>query len=205
MCGNYLLVTIADLGKTQNIFRIDLNSGAMKQITFGQHNDGAACSPDEKSIAYYSLDAGKTEIFKLPIDGGTPQKMSDLGTGATFSPDGKLLAFRYTQGTAADYHLKIAVVPAAGGPVIHEFEIDPREDHVRILFTPDSKGLAYSIYDGGVANLWVQPLSGGPLKQLTFFKSMRIGDFAFSRDGKSIALLRGGVTSDVVLIRDTRR
>jgi len=205
-CGDYLLVTIADLGKTQNIFRIDLKSGAMEQITFGQHNDGAACSPDEKSIAYYSLDAGKSEIFKIPIDGGTPQKMSDLpGFGATFSPDGKLLAFRSSQGTAADYHLKIAVVPATGGPVVHEFETDPRADHIRMLFTPDSKGLAYSILDGGVANLWVQPLSGGPLKQLTFFKSMRIGDFAFSHDGKSIALLRGGVTSDVVLIRDAHR
>src|SRR5262249_2419138 len=169
MCGNYLLVTIADLGKTQNIFRIDLKSGAMKQITFGQHNDGAACSPDEKWIAYYSLDAGKTQIFKVPIDGGTPQKMSDLPCfGATFSPDGKLLGFRSSQGTAANYHLKIAVVPAAGGPVVHEFETDPRTEHVRMLFTPDSKSIAYSIYDGGAANLWVQPLLGGPLKQLTF-------------------------------------
>jgi eukaryotic-like serine/threonine-protein kinase len=206
MCGDYLLVTIADLGKTQNIFRIDLKSGAMKQITFGQHNDRPACSPDEKSIAYYSLDAGKTEVFKVPIDGGTPQKMSDLpGFGATFSPDGRLLAFRYTQGTAADFRHKIAVIPANGGPALYNFEVDARVTNSRILFTPDGKGLVYPIYDSDAANLWVQPLSGGPLKQLTFFKSMRIGDFAFSHDGKSIALLRGGVTSDVVLIRDARR
>jgi eukaryotic-like serine/threonine-protein kinase len=206
VCGNYLLVTIADLGKTQNIFRIDLTSGAIKQITFGQHNDGTACSPDAKWIAYYSLDGGKTEVFKVPIDGGTPQKMSDLsGSGATFSPDGKLLAFRYSQGTAADFRHKIAVIPADGGHVIYDFEEDPRAGANRILFTPDSKGIAYPIHDAGAGNLWVQPLSGGPLKQLTFFKSMRIGDFAFSHNGKSIALLRGGFTSDVVLIRDARR
>lgn len=177
----------------------------MKQITFGQLNIYPACSPDGKWIAYQSRDGGKTEVFKIPIDGGTPQKMSDLpGSGATFSPDGRLLAFRYSQGTAADFHFKIAVVPAAGGPAVYDFEMDARTMGDRIRFTPDSKGLVYPINHAGAGNLWVQPLSGGPLKQLTFFKSMRIGDFAFSRDGKSIALLRGGVTSDVVLIRDTR-
>jgi WD40-like Beta Propeller Repeat len=132
--------------------------------------------------------------------------MSDLsGSGARFSPDGKLLAFRYSQGSTADFHHKIAVVPADGGPVVYDFEEDPRARGNRILFTPDSKGIAYPIYDAGAGNLWVQTLSGGTLKQFTFFKSMRIGDFAFSRDGKSLALLRGEVTSDVVLIRDARR
>ena len=206
VCGDYLLVTIADLGKTQNIFRIALKGGTVQQITFGQQNMYPACSPDGKWIAYQSRDGGKTEVFKVPIDGGTPVKMSDLpGSGATFSPDGKLLAFHYSQGTAANFRHKIAVVPSTGGPVLYDFEEDARTRDNRIAFTPDSKGIAYPIYDAGAGNLWVQPLSGGPLKQLTFFKSMRIDDFAFARDGRSIALLRGEIRSDVVLIRDARR
>ena len=57
--------------------------------------------------------------------------------------------------------------------------------------------------DGSVGNFWVQPLAGGPPKQLTSFSSEIIQDFAFSADGKSMALLRGNVAKDVVLIQDT--
>src|SRR5262249_49898427 len=155
---------------------------------------------DGKWMVYHSRDGGKAEVFKLPIQGGTPQKLSDLpGFLASFSPDGKMIVFRYSQGTSENFHHKMAVIPASGGSPLYTFELDPRDRGLRIQFTPDNKGLAYPVYEAGAANLWVQPLSGGPIKQLTFFKSMRIEDYAFSPDGKSIALLRGGVTSDVVL------
>ena len=143
-------------------------------------------------------------IYKIPVDGGTPQKLSELrGYKPTFSPDGKLVAFNYVEGqTAANFHLKIAVIPADGGAALHTFDTDPRL-RSRIHFTPDGKGLAWPINNGGVGNIWVQPLAGGPPKKFTSFPSEMIEDFAFSRDGKSIALLRGQVTKDVVLIKDT--
>ena len=40
--------------------------------------------------------------------------------------------------------------------------------------------------------------------QLTNFKTGRIFNFDWSRDGKWLALARGSVTSDVVLISDLR-
>jgi Tol biopolymer transport system component len=205
-CGKYTLITIVDLGKTMNIFRVDPNSGAMTQMTFGQRASSPACSPDGKWMVYHSRDGGRSEVFKLPIDGGTPQQMSDLGGFIpSYSPDGKMIVFRYNQGTSADYHHKIAVIPASGGAPLYTFDVDPRARDPRIVFTPDNKGLAYPIYSAGAANLCVQPLSGGPLRQLTFFKSMQIRDFAYSPDGKTIALIRGSLTSDVVLIKDTGR
>jgi Tol biopolymer transport system component len=60
-------------------------------------------------------------------------------------------------------------------------------------------------HDGGTGNIWVQRLAGGTPKQFTSFQSEMIEDFAFSRDGKSIAVLRGHVTKDVVLIKDANR
>jgi hypothetical protein len=41
---------------------------------------------------------------------------------------------------------------------------------------------------------------GGPPKQLTNFKDQRIFNFSSSRDGKQLALSRGTINSDVVLI-----
>ena len=43
-------------------------------------------------------------------------------------------------------------------------------------------------------------LDGGQPKQLTEFKDQRIFNFAWSRDGKQLALARGVVNSDVVLL-----
>jgi len=50
----------------------------------------------------------------------------------------------------------------------------------------------------------MQPLDGGPPRQVTDFKSDRIFGFEWSRDGKQLALARGTESSDVVLISGFR-
>ena len=57
---------------------------------------------------------------------------------------------------------------------------------------------------GGVGNLWSLPLDGGSAKQITDFKSDLIYYFAYSRDGKQLALARGNYTRDAVLITESR-
>jgi hypothetical protein len=48
----------------------------------------------------------------------------------------------------------------------------------------------------------VQPLDGGRPSQLTRFTDTRpIGSFAWSRDGKRLAIARVTVTNDIVLFR----
>ncbi len=55
-----------------------------------------------------------------------------------------------------------------------------------------------------VSNIWSLPLDGTPAKQLTNFRSDQIFFHAWSRDGKQLALARGSVTSDAVLISNFR-
>jgi len=64
--------------------------------------------------------------------------------------------------------------------------------------------LTYIDESNGVDNIWSQPVNGGSRKALTNFKSDRISSFAWSRDGKRLAISRGPVTTDVVLLRDFR-
>lgn len=54
------------------------------------------------------------------------------------------------------------------------------------------------------SNISSQPLDGGPPRQLTDFKPDRVFSFAWSRDGKQLALARGTLTNDVILISDFR-
>ena len=71
-------------------------------------------------------------------------------------------------------------------------------------WTPDGRALRYIDTQGGVSNIWSQPLDGTKPVQLTNFKTGRIFNFDWSRDGKWLALARGTTTSDVVLISDLR-
>lgn len=64
--------------------------------------------------------------------------------------------------------------------------------------------MLYSFRDNNADNLWLQPLDGSLGKQVTQFKSERIADFHWSFDGAKLALVRGHVESDVVLMRDTK-
>ncbi|MCM3874029.1 MAG: hypothetical protein ND895_25355, partial [Pyrinomonadaceae bacterium] len=73
-----------------------------------------------------------------------------------------------------------------------------------IRWTSDGRGLTYINTQGGVSNIWRQPLNGGEPVQLTNFTTGRIFNFDWSRDGKWLALARGSVTSDVVLISQLR-
>ena len=67
-------------------------------------------------------------------------------------------------------------------------------------WSPDGRSIVYvDTSKDGVGNLWAQPISGGQPKKLTTFTSEQIYGFAYSRDGKQIALSRGTATSDVLL------
>jgi Tol biopolymer transport system component len=89
------------------------------------------------------------------------------------------------------------------GQMIKNFEYDSRHEGV-LRFSPDGKGLVYPIRDKGVDNLYLQPLDGGPGRQLTNFTSLKIYSYQWSPDGKSLALVRGDSPSDLVLIKDAK-
>jgi Tol biopolymer transport system component len=93
----------------------------------------------------------------------------------------------------------MAVIPFEGGPPLKIFDIQGGRDR-SIRWTPDGRAMAYIVTEDGVSNIWSQPLSGGKPKQLTDFKTQNIANFAWSRDGKYLALSRGGSNGDVVLI-----
>ena len=71
-------------------------------------------------------------------------------------------------------------------------------------FSYDGHSLIYINTQNGVSNLWSQPLDGGAPKQITDFKSDLIYRFAYSRDGKQLALARGNVSRDAVMISESK-
>src|SRR5262249_19089032 len=98
-----------------------------------------------------------------------------------------------------DRKTKVVIIPFDGGAPIQilDYTFDPMP---WLRWAPDGHSLIYNDTNHGANNLWRLPLDGGPPQQITDFKSEQIWYFDFTRDGKQLAVARGGATTDVVLI-----
>ncbi|HSS96613.1 MAG TPA: hypothetical protein VLK33_06280, partial [Terriglobales bacterium] len=75
-----------------------------------------------------------------------------------------------------------------------------------IRFSRDGKGIVYPVSDHGVENLWLQSMDGSKGRQLTNFTGEQIGNgYHWSPDGSKLAVIRGHLDSDVILIRDMQQ
>ncbi len=159
-------------------------------------------APDGKWIYYTTIRDGRGAIARIPASGGSPQTLINGQVWrAVLSPDGTKFACNYLDETKAGWRL--AVLPVSGDVPISVFDA-PLSMHRVIQWTPDGERLAYVVTRDGVSNIWTQPVSGGPASQLTDYKSDRIFNFAWSRDGKRLALAHGWESSDVALIQNFR-
>ncbi len=196
--GRYVVFTSTRSGAV-NIWRMDIDGANPKQLTNGNFDYNSSCSPDGKWVVYVHENSGTPTLWKVSIDGGNPVQLTDKDAGnPVFSPDGKLIACSYGNG-------KVAIITSEGGQPRKVLDIPtPFIVEPGFQWTSDGRALTYADRRGGVSNIWNQPLDGGPPKQVTDFRSDEIFSFAWSRDGKQLALARGIETGDVVLVSDSR-
>jgi Tol biopolymer transport system component len=71
-----------------------------------------------------------------------------------------------------------------------------------VRWSPDGQSIAFVNSPGGLSDIWLQPLDGSPPRPQTAFKAEQILAFDWSHDGRSLAVVRGVETSEVVLIRN---
>jgi dipeptidyl aminopeptidase/acylaminoacyl peptidase len=72
-------------------------TGTSVELTkgFDQQVDEIVLSPDEKTIYFTAGDRGKSPVFRIPFNGGTPEKViaNVFAANLRISPDGKSLVF----------------------------------------------------------------------------------------------------------------
>lgn len=184
-----------------NIWRLDADWSNPEQLTKGTVEVNPNCSANGQRVVYQSMTTtGDWTIWKVSINGGQPvQLCKEWSANPSFSPDGKWIAFAYQPDPKNPP--KLAIIPSDGGTPTKTFELPSTGNAWPTAWTPDGRALTFIDTRNGVGNLWNQPVSGGPPKRLTNFKSEQIFNFAWSRDGR-LALSRGTVQTDVVLIKN---
>jgi Tol biopolymer transport system component len=87
------------------------------------------------------------------------------------------------------------VIPTGGG-VMTRYETVPTS----ASWAADGRALIYVDTRGGVSNVMRQPLTRSAPAALTHFAAEQIFNYAVSPDQKQLAVVRGRVSSDVVLV-----
>ena len=198
--GRLVYVSYTPGNQQVSIWRMDATGENPKKLTSGLMDYTPQCSPDSHWVYY--RDVTSDLLMRVPMDGGTVQKVSDLQMQGLYdlAPDGATAIF-VTVSHAEGHKERVVEVAVEGGQV--EREIALQKPHSgRIQYSPDGKAIEYAVRENGVDNLWRQPLDGSAGKWETEFKAEQIGAFQWAPDGKRLALVRGHTDSDVVLIRD---
>lgn len=202
--GKFILFD-TDRSGIPNIWRIEIDGSKPRQLTFRADNYNPSIAPDGRWFAFSSWVKGPMLIMKSSTEGGEAIQLSESnGSAPVVSPDGKLIAYVHYEEQPRNY--QIEVMDANGGKPIKRFELPPTYYWRRgvIKWTRDGSALQYIDTRQGVSNIWSQPLSGGPARQVTDFKSDYIQVFDWSLDGKSLAVARFSVSTDVLLMTNTK-
>jgi DNA-binding winged helix-turn-helix (wHTH) protein/Tol biopolymer transport system component len=197
--GRYVVFHSIRGGKNDsNIWRMDIDGGNLKQLTFDKKNFVPAVSSDNRYVYYKSWDKNIGELRRVPIDGGELEILTDKETTwATFSPDGKLFAALYRTDKR-----RLAIFSAETNQLIKQFDL-PKTAVIdmRPRWTPDNSAIIYRDANFGY---WSQSVNGGEPAKLEGLPKEQLFTHAFSKDGKQFAFVRGQIIRDVILINNFR-
>jgi serine/threonine protein kinase len=176
-------------------------SGELKELTEGPDDEGTTCTPDGNTIFFAHWQNGDN-LMRYSNGVATPIHMAgSLASAPHISPDGKQLLYSQIVGEGANQKFQFVIESIDGGPPLKVLPTSITSSNPR--WSPDGQGIVYSQEaepDGHA--LFYQPIAGGPPTQLTHFDAepYAIASFAFSPDGKKIAVTRSrDADSDLIL------
>jgi DNA-binding winged helix-turn-helix (wHTH) protein/Tol biopolymer transport system component len=194
-----------------NIEKIDVGGGNLAKLTNG--NDGQRrspqISPDGSSLYYIFRDSKGSKIMRLnSFDQKEEIWFEDekvsCGLYLQMSPDGKYLTcpnWRPRTSNDADKHnAELAVISIETKSVFQYIPIERVSPNFR--FSPDSKAIEFiAALDSGTQIMRQHFNQSEPTAILSMPKD-RIFNFAWSKNGKNLAISRGQQIRDAVLLTD---
>ena len=199
--GNSVLFSMPNKqSKAINVWRLDLQSGTAGALTKGAADQNAVCAPDSKSFLYTTLVKGKSLLMTMPMSGGQPKQLGDkVVEFATYSPDGQQVAALAVSGSGVNFRSMIEILPVQGGLPVKTFT-PIRSLSSTFQYSGDGNSLYYAVTAKGVSNMVSQPIGIETVMPMTSFTDLQIYGYDYDWKNKRVAISRGRLNSDVVLL-----
>ncbi len=187
------------VGNSTKLYRSDSDGGNLRELA---SVSATSCSPDG---TWYTFLDNEANLYRTSVAGGTPKLLFKASrTRNAISPDGSRIFTTYQAPTGAILSDFVAVIDAETGQ--KQFSFQPPSGIGTIRWSPDGKAIQYGLTRNGAGNIWEQPLSNQSPRQLTHFPpGLNINGFAWSGDGRQLAIVRGTTTSNVVILSSFRQ
>jgi eukaryotic-like serine/threonine-protein kinase len=201
VCPDGKILFVSDRSGIHQIWRMDSDGSHQEHLTDSVGDYSPTCSPNSQWFVYEGFAPGGYFLFKMPTKGGPAIQLTDRSSfltarssPAAISPDGKWIAFFYLDQSTN------ATIMSFDGSQQRQTTGRLPTTSLCCSWSSDSGSLEYFDVLEGIPNLWSVPLSGGAARQITHFTSQEpVRDFALSKDGKQLAILRGTENGDAVL------
>ncbi|HWC99404.1 MAG TPA: hypothetical protein VG456_21745 [Candidatus Sulfopaludibacter sp.] len=148
--------------------KIPVDGGKVETIESGfanRINNDHTLSPDGTMIAISdsSQDTRQSQVYVLPIGGGTPRKVTQKSPSYFhgWSPDGKTLAFCGERNGNFDVY----TIPAAGGEETRLTTAEGLDDGPE--YSPDGKYIYFNSVRTGLMQIWRMKPDGSDQEQVT--------------------------------------
>ncbi|HEV8336717.1 MAG TPA: protein kinase [Candidatus Polarisedimenticolia bacterium] len=171
---------------------------------------GVSFSPDGNYVYYINQETvgpGYSILYQIPFLGGPARKvLFDIDTAASFSPDGKKLAFMRGYPQSSEYVLMVA---GADGTGEQKLAIRKPPDEFALLapaWSPDGRRIAAIVNDqekGAASGVVEVAVSDGRQKPIGDAEWIRLGSLVWLPDGSSLAVTgvrKGGLLRQAWLL-----
>jgi Tol biopolymer transport system component/DNA-binding winged helix-turn-helix (wHTH) protein len=205
--GSIAFTSNAD-GSSQ-IWRMNADGRERKQLTLTDEKRGSSqwpvFSPDG-AVVFFMKRNDTANIWKISSAGGEPTVALHVEGGAadgplSLSPDGKWIAYRElndrpASASAEDRTQRVGVARLDGSEKAKFFDLPLRRPITQWMTAESFDYLSGTFNSSRIVR---QPLGGGEGQQIINFPD-RVFNFAWSRDGKMLAVSRGSLQGDAILI-----
>jgi Tol biopolymer transport system component len=186
-----------------SIVRMNLDGSEITELTNGPSDTDPTVSADSQWVFYTSSAEGRTQpmLWKVSINGGTPVQVTTSQTvSPEASPDGKFIAGYYVA-PSLEGESVLTLFNAQTG----EVERLTTVRNSKFQWRPSFASPSLVNLNDEVTNIESFSFERNLSKKLSSFTTGQITDFAYSADGKQIAMIRGSVTNSVVVLTAERR
>lgn len=199
------IIFLSNRSNALRVWRMVANGSNPQELTHGDLDQTPTLSPDQQWIVYSSIQSGKRTLWKVPVNGGEAVPLTDKVTEfPAISQDGQWIACLYRENANAPS--SVAVLSWIDGSPLRFFDL-PTVPWSLVRWLPTNGAeptLTWVETADEVSNLWGQPFNGGAPTRLTEFQTERIFAYAWSADGQRLALARGALNRDVILMNGFR-